>query len=481
MGWSNIVVVAVVSVIATQLGSCEDYRPAPILRTFTSTAIEQVILDVTSNIEDPVIATLFTDCFPNTLDTTVQHHDSSDTFIITGDIDAMWLRDSTGQVTPYMEYASLDSALQVMLAGVVRRQSKSVAIDVYANSFNYNDNGNGHQDDIRTPAMTGSVFEGKYELDSLANVMHLSYLYWKYTNDTSIFDSDWQASMDLIVQTIRYQQISTLDELGEEQYLFQRETTAPTDSLMLSGRAAPANKCGLSRSHFRPSDDSTTLPYLIPSNAYAVVALRELADILRTGLSNNDKADDAESLAQEIYDAIYSFGLIDTPDGTIFAYEVDGFGSTYFMDDANCPSLLSLPYLGFCSYDDPIYLRTRKAILSKSNPYYFSGTVAAGVGGPHVGLGYIWPMSLIMQALTSTDATEVSQCIDVLKAAALQGSQLNRGQGYGFMHESFWMNDSSRFTRPWFAWANSLFGELILSIVYKTHPIYTFSKASLNL
>jgi len=449
-----------------------DYRPPVNSRTFTSDVIEQVIIDVTNNLADPELATLFADCFPNTLDTTVQYTDGSDTFIITGDIEAMWLRDSTGQVTPYMQYASQDEKLRKMLAGVVTRQAKSVLLDVYANSFNYDSNGNGHQDDTRTPKMTAAVFEGKYELDSLANVMHSSYLYWHNTNDTSIFTSEWQSAMDKILQTIKYQQIGTMEELYNEQYKFARETTVPTDSLMLGGRAAPANRCGLSRSHFRPSDDATTLPYLIPSNAYAVVALRELASILRNGLGNSTKAAEAENLAQEIYDAIFEYGLVETEQGTLFAYEVDGFGNSYFMDDANCPSLLSLPYLGFCSYDDPIYLLTRNAILSKKNPYYFTGSAASGVGGPHVGLGYIWPMGLIMQALTSTDPEEVDTCLQQIKAAAFVGSRFRSGQGYGFMHESFWKDNPVSYTRPWFAWANSLFSELILSIVYKTHPMF---------
>lgn len=87
--------------------------------------------------------------------------------------------------------------------------------------------------------------------------------------------------------------------------------------------------------------------------------------------------------------------------GKVFAFEVDGFGSAYFMDDANIPSLLSLPYLGYVDKNDPIYKNTRKFVLSEYNPYFFKGEAGEGIGGPHVGPGYIWPMSIIMRVYTS--------------------------------------------------------------------------------
>jgi len=265
------------------------------------------------------------------------------------------------------------------------------------------------------------------------------------------------------MNTIEYQQRSTTEELPNPQYSFLRITDAATDTLMLGGLAAPAKRNGMSRSQFRPSDDSCTLPFPIAANAMAAVSLKGLADLLLS-LGEIERATKAFNLSETLTNGIYDSGIFTFKGDRIFAFEVDGFGNHYFMDDANIPSLLSLPYLGFVAKDDQLYLTTRKHVLSFDNPYFSKGTAGQGIGGPHIGLGYIWYMAVIMQALTSMDDQEIVDCLSTLKTVALYGSKDTPGQGYGFMHESFNQNNPSDFTRPWFAWANSLFGELILTL-----------------
>jgi len=451
------------------IGQVKDYRPPLSKRTFNSTIIEKVIDEIANKIKDPTLSILFRDCFPNTLDTTVRYtknfgpNGKPDTFIITGDIFALWLRDSTNQVLPYVEFASQDEHLQDMFRGLIYRHTRSVLHDPYANSFNFQDEGGPNQNDIRKPPMTKQVFEGKYELDSLAAVLKLAYYYYEATGDISPFDSDWLNAIDLVMSTIEYQQAGTYETLDNPQYTFLRETTAATDTLMLGGLAAPGKRNGMSKSPFRPSDDSCTLPFPIGANAMASIGLGRVSKLLGV-LGQSQRAIRANTLANEIAQGILQNGIVNFKGDSIFAYEVDGYGNQYFMDDANIPGLLSLPYLGFLNTSDSRYQLTRKHLLSSNNPYYFEGKAGKGIGGPHVGLGYIWPMSIIIQALTSTNDQEIQGCLNILTSIAFYGTNSTTGQGYGFMHESFWKDDASQFTRPWFAWANSLFGELILTL-----------------
>jgi len=265
------------------------------------------------------------------------------------------------------------------------------------------------------------------------------------------------------VSTIKIQQAGNNEEYASPAYKFNRRTEVATDTLMMQGRGPPSSRCGLSKCFFRPSDDATTLPFLIPANAMAAVELEHIAaiiDQIYTKFSNPQRAlvvsEDAKRIAAEIRQGILEQAVATHPKyGRIYAYEVDGFGSSYFMDDANIPGILSLPYLGFVDKTDPLYLRTRDFVLSPSNPFYFAGTAAQGIGGPHIGYGYVWPMALSIQALTSNDDAEILGLLDVLKSTT---------GGTNFMHESFWMDNPNSFTRYWFAWANSLFAELILTI-----------------
>jgi meiotically up-regulated gene 157 (Mug157) protein len=437
----------------------ESRRPPQAERRFSSRAVEQVIARVGGQVADPEIAWLFANCYPNTLDTAVSvARDAAgrdDTFVITGDIPTMWLRDSTAQVWPYLPLLRDDEPLRQLVRGVINRQAACVLLDPYANSFLRSA---GEQSEWRGDhtEMRSGVHERKYSLDSLCSVLRLSTGYYRACGDASCFDATWRKSVELILQTLRVEQRGS-DDPSPSPYRFARTARRGTDTQPLSeGRPYPFRQCGLTRSPFRPSDDACQLAFPVAANAMAVVCLRDLAAIgPEVGLPAAVAASAVE-LANEIDAGIRQFGVRQHPaHGEIYAYEVDGFGSSVFMDDANIPSLLGLPYLRYCEKTDPLYQRTRRYVLSADNAFYSDGAAGRGVGGPHIGPGWIWPMSITMQALTSDDDDEIRQCLRLLKSSHA---------GTGFMHESFWKDDASQFTRPWFAWANTLFGELILTL-----------------
>ncbi|MCC5848268.1 MAG: glycoside hydrolase family 125 protein [Verrucomicrobia bacterium] len=428
-------------------------RPPPERRCFRSAVVDALIDETVARIDDPELAWLFSNCFPNTLDTTVDfgrdREGRPDTFIITGDIDAMWLRDSTNQVWPYLPLMERDPALCDMVEGLVRRQAACILLDPYANAF-YKDGTRVSKWESDITEMRPGVHERKYELDSLCAFLRLSAGLYRHCPDTGVFDDKWREALQLVVDTIRHEQAGHVE--GPPAYTFQRRDKNPTETLQ-DGVGFPLRRCGMSRSPFRPSDDATIFGYLVPANAMAVVTLRAVADIPAAAFL----AGDMNALADEIDRAIHAHGIVAHPEyGRVFAYEVDGRGSVLFMDDANVPSLLSLPYLGYVDAGDPVYQNTRRLVLGEGNPFFARGTAARGIGGPHVGPGWIWPMSLILQGLTSRDLREIDEILQTLKRTHA---------GTGFMHESFWKDDPTRFTRPWFAWVNTLFGELVLEWV----------------
>lgn len=435
------------------LNSFISKRPPLSERKFVSEAIEAKIVEMKKTIKDEEIAWLFENCFPNTLDTTVTYKfigGKPDTFVITGDIKAMWLRDSSAQVWPYLDFIKKDNNLKDLIAGVINRQTKCILIDPYANAFNDGPSDSQWKNDITE--MKPNLHERKWEIDSLCYPIGLAYGYWKTTNDVSVFDDDWKFAMKLVLKIFKEQQRKD----GKGPYRFMRETAWATDSLPLGGYGNPVNPVGLIVSSFRPSDDATIFPFLVPSNYFAVVSLRQLAEIFTYVIKDKTFADECTSLADEIEEALSKYAVTEHLNfGEIFPYEVDGFGNQLFMEDANIPSLLSLPYLKAISLDDDIYNNTRKFLFSKNNPYYFEGKAGNGIGGPHAGLGKIWHLSVIMRGLTSTHENEIVDCIKLLKS-----SHANTG----FMHESFDKDDAAKFTRPWFAWANTLFGEFILMV-----------------
>lgn len=433
-------------------------RPKLTERKFISAAVEEKIIQMKKIIADEELGWMFENCFPNTLDTTVTHkfiEGKPDTFVITGDINAMWLRDSTAQVWPYLPLVKDDKPLGDLIAGVINRQTKCILIDPYANAFNDGPADSPWKNDITE--MKPDLHERKWEIDSLCYPVRLAYNYWKTTNDTSIFDEKWVEAMNLLLKTFKEQQRKD----GTSPYKFMRTTAWATDGVVLGGYGNPINPVGLIVSVFRPSDDATIFPFLIASNYFAVTSLKQLNEIFINVINDNNAAKEFILLAYEVEEALKHYSISEHLGfGKIFAYEVDGFGNKLFMDDANIPSLLSLPYLNAIEVSNPIYINTRKFLFSKSNPYYFEGKAGNGIGGPHAGLGMIWHLAVIMRGITSRDENEIRECIKILKSTHA---------GTGFMHESFNKNDANKFTRPWFAWANTLFGEFIIKVADE-HP-----------
>ena len=429
-------------------------RPAAGERTFTSQAVENIIKEVKAAIYDQELAWMFENCYPNTLDTTVDYElldGKPDTFIITGDIDAMWLRDSTAQVWPYMPLINSDEKLKLMVRGLVNRQVKCVLKDPYANSF-YKDLSKKSQWQSDQPTPIPGVHERKWEIDSLCYVVRLANQYFQTTGDDSIFDEDWDRAMQTIVQVFRAEQRKE----GTSPYYFKRTTSVMVDAPVFDGTGRPIKPVGLICSMFRPSDDATLYPFLIPSNLFAMVSLRQLAIIYKNQLQNESFSTECISFANELEKAIQKYAVVKHQSfGKIYAYEVDGFGNKVFMDDANVPSLMSLAYLGAVDTNDKLYKNTRKFLLSDSNPYFLKGEVAEGQGSPHTGKEKIWPMGIILRAMTSTDNQEIIHCLSMLKKTHADT---------GFMHEAFDKDDPKNYTRSWFAWANTLFGELIIKI-----------------
>jgi len=428
-------------------------RPEVSKRLFKSEAVEAEIIKIKKDIADPEIAWLFENCYPNTLDTTVHFSEmngEADSFIITGDINAMWLRDSTAQVWPYLHLVNQDPQLKKLFTGVISRQSKCILIDPYANAFNFGPTGSEWKTDLTE--MKPELHERKWEIDSLCYPIRLSYHYWKKTGDTVPFNQQWLKAAKLIVKTFEEQQRKT----DKGPYHFMRQTEKQTDTVCGAGYGNPVKANGLICSTFRPSDDATTFLYLIPSNYFALVSLRQMAELVTSVHKDTSFATQCNSLAERVEKGLKQYAVASHLGyGKVLSFEIDGFGNRLYMDDANVPSLLGMPYLGSIKPDDETYINTRKFVLSKDNPWFFEGKVASGIGGPHVGADMIWPMSLIMRAMTSNNDQEIMQCLTWLK---------NTHAGTGFMHETFHKDNAENFTRSWFAWANTLFGELILKI-----------------
>jgi meiotically up-regulated gene 157 (Mug157) protein len=391
----------------------------------------------------------FRDCFASAWTTTLRGT-PDDPFVITGDIPAMWHRDTVGQLRPYL-IAAGDPRVRRALGGVVRRMARAVLLDPYANAVNDGPTG-AHADEHDRPPPAPGVWEQKYELDSLCAVLSFGYELWAAGGGTAHLDDEFGAAVVRILDLWRTEQ----NHERSSAYRFERLAGEfRGDTLDRGGLGSPVAYTGMTWSGFRPSDDRCEYGYLVPANAAAVIALNGLVQLGRNDLLPADVADGALALATEIAAGVARHGVVDTPTGSVYAYEVDGLGGINLMDDANVPSLLSLPYLGWCDRSDPVYRRTRAMVLSDTNPYFYRGTAAAGVGSPHTPPRHIWPIALCMRALTAESAEEVD---------ALFRTLLATDAGTGLMHESFHVDDPAEFTRPWFAWANSLFAELGLRL-----------------
>ncbi|KAG1304007.1 hypothetical protein G6F64_009582 [Rhizopus arrhizus] len=469
-------------------------RPIESCRKFTSQVIESVISNITSKVSKVKeqigyshqqivnldLARLFANAYPNTLDTTIQSTACLDpsaddclplSFVITGDINAMWLRDSANQLMAYVDYLQHDIRLKKLFLGTIYLQANFINIDPYSNAFNQPQSmealANGTLSN-RDLTQSESVYERKWEIDSLASFLSLSYRYWQTTGDDSFMHQTvWIDAVDAILNTLKKEQEPTFNltsgEPLETDYEFKQTTDRPTENQFIDGRGQPVAYTGMVKSLFRPSDDATVFTYFIPGNAMMSVELNHLSEMLISSrLNRTEMANEAARLSKEIRDGIYAHGIINhTTFGQVFAYEVDGYGSSLIMDDANVPSLLSLSLIGFLEQNDTIYQNTRRLVWSKHNPYFFSGPRGSGIGGPHVGLSYEWPMSQIVRILSSSDDDEIREGLS---------SVLSSTDNTGLIHESINVykqnggDGNSGYTRPWFAWANGLFGQAILKI-----------------
>lgn len=437
-------------------------RPPVDKRQFHSDAVEAFIQKVKADIADQETARTFENCFPNTIDTTVFYSEENgvpDTYIITGDIDAMWLRDSSAQVNHYIPLAKDDEKLAKLINGLIRRQTRYILIDPYANAFYRESDKVGEWQSDMTEMQPG-VHERKWELDSLTYCIRLAWKYWKATGDTSPFDETWLKAMQLAVDTMIVQQRKE----GKGPYSFMRRTEWQTDTVPGAGFGNPIKPTGMICSTFRNSDDAATYLFNIPENLMAVVNLRRLGEMLDALDKKPELAKRSRELADEVETAVKEHGIVTHPKhGRMYAYEVDGFGNVLMIDDAGLPSIVAIPYLGYGSIDDEVYKNSRNFALSSDNPYFYKGKAAEGTGSAHLaraGDNLIWPMGISSRVLTTNDPKEIDKCIAML---------VDNTAGTGFMHEGFNADDGSDFTRPWFAWSNSLFGEAIV-YTWENHP-----------
>lgn len=395
----------------------------------------------------PELREMYANCCASTLETAVRDCGDGTFFVLTGDIPAMWLRDSAAQVSHYIPLAS-DPEIGRIIEGVIKRQFKYIAIDPYANAFNQEPNGEGHVDDL--PKIDRWVFERKYEVDSLCYPLRLLYLYWKQTGNDALIKESLEKTVRIIIDQWRVEQ----RHAERSPYYFIRiDDGCTADDFPNGGKGAPAAYTGMTWSAFRPSDDGCAYGYLTASEMFAVVVLGYASEMLRAVCGNDALAAECEALRAEIDAGIKKYCIVDNDKyGSIYACETDGMGNYSMIDDANVPSLLSIPYIGYADANDEIYRNTRRFLLSKDNPYYYVGKYAKGIGSPHTPHNYVWHMSLIMQGLTSTDPREKRDLLDTIVAT---------DAGKRHLHEGFNVDNPNEYTREWFTWPEALFAEFV--------------------
>ncbi|KAF1982223.1 glycoside hydrolase family 125 protein [Aulographum hederae CBS 113979] len=476
-------------------------RPSIHCRTFESPLVEEIIDYMNEHMTDKDMARIFENAFPNTLDTTVRWHvdgtkqkkdkkhsniqhglgvwEGPQSFIVTGDINAEWLRDSTNQLQQYQTLAKKDKKIENLILGAINTQAEFVIGSPYCNAFQppppsrLAPSGNGQGDTVHPAYEPSFVFECKYELDSLAHFLSIGNQFYNHTKSTAFLTTRWYTALETLMNVVAQQSKPTFTpERGQyerNEYRFQRRTDTGTETLNLAGIGNPLNGgTGLVRSAFRPSDDATILGYLIPSNAMMAVELKRTAAMLKE-VGKTKLAATVMERGELIEAGVREHGIVNHKVyGEVFAFEVDGYGSQIMMDDANLPSLLALPLLGFVDRDDKIYQNTRRMILEKpGNPYFLSGFEFRGIGGPHIGLQNAWPMSLLVQAMTSEDDVEIAEALKFVKEASPRG----------LVHESINVNARHDYTRSWFAWANSVFAQTILDLA-KRKPHLLFGEGA---
>ncbi|MBQ8160994.1 MAG: glycoside hydrolase family 125 protein [Clostridia bacterium] len=404
------------------------------------------------------LASMYRKCFRSTWDTTLQWSDDS-VFLITGDIPAMWLRDSSAQVYHYVPHAAKYPEVSRTILGLLRRHCQYIVLDPYTNAFNREGNGrHGYQDRTSwSEEQEKWIWERKYEIDSLCYPIRLAHAFWKATGDTTWMDDLFMRA----VQTILFTWETEQHHGTRSPYYFERSDCPPSDTLPREGKGQIVGDTGMTWSGFRPSDDACQYGYLIPSNFFAVKSLEQMEEMIHVLAPDEALEKRIRVLREEILSGIEKYATVETADfGRVYAYEVDGLGKFNLMDDANVPSLLSLPYLGCVDAKDETYRNTRRMVLSRKNPYYYEGTAARGIGSPHTPKDHVWPISLCIQGLTSEDPEEIRALLDMLE---------HLDAGTGLMHEGVHVDDPARYTRDWFAWANSIFSEFVEKAVGYLH------------
>ncbi|KAI1259712.1 glycoside hydrolase family 125 protein [Xylariaceae sp. FL1019] len=460
-------------------------RPAPACRTFNSTVVEDTIFDMRQKIADPDLFRLFENTFPNTLDTAIKwrgvaanNTEEELAFIITGDIDAMWIRDSANQVAPYRSVLkNKDDDLASVFRGALNLQARYLIQFPYCNAFlppaesglNPGPNGASYQ---VTPAYDHNVvFTCNFELDDFGAFLQLSHDYYTSTGDVEFFGKfQWVSAIQSIMAASDDLRKPTYGPDGEwipPVYTFQSSTMTAFGTLGNNGMSYPVNDTGMVRSPFRPSDDAAIYDFQIPANMMLSRYLEATAVIMdKLSEAPEGLAAQMRTMADDIRAGIEQFGIVTAPNGQkIFAYEVDGFGGQNLMDDANIPSLLSAPSLGYLDKKDPIYQNTRKFVLSRSNPWWCQGPVINAVGSPHIKPGAAWPMASIMRAMTSDDDNEILAAIREV---------LSSTDGYGLIHESVNSFNAEQWTRSWFGWGNAVFGQMMTELAERKPDLLNF-------
>jgi meiotically up-regulated gene 157 (Mug157) protein len=413
------------------------------LNSLQNKAILNHVTEIQKKISDKKWRELYRNCYLNTWETTIISSEEKDSFVITGDIPAMWLRDSSLQIYHYLPLAKADREVSSVISGLIQRQAKCILIDPYANAFNQTASGRCWDKNDRTEKNPW-IWERKYETDSLIFPIWLLNGFLETTSDYSVLTETVLKAVDLIIDILTIEQ----DHEKKSSYRFERISPRKEETLERGGLGSPVAPTGMTWSAFRPSDDACRYHYLIPANMFLVSTFRSL---LKKDVPLLKK-DAGKILLTGVEKGINNYGIIDNKDfGLIYAYEVDGLGHSLLADDANLPSLLSAPYFGFCSANDPIYQNTRRLILSEKNPYYFEGIRAQGIGSPHTPQKHVWPIAIAMQGLTTSSKAEKYSYLKML---------IDTDADKGFMHESFHVDRPETFTRPWFAWANAMFALL---------------------
>lgn len=464
-------------------------RPKHECRTFILSEMEDTILEMKNVIHDPDLYRLFENSFPNTLDTAIKWKGVSAnnskeelTFIVTGDIKAMWLRDSANQLLSYRQLLKANSStdsLASLYRGLINLQARYINTAPFCNSFQaplesglQPSKNQDNPDRVYPPVDNKTVFECKFELDSLAAFLEISSQYYETTGDIQFFrDFQWVSAVKTILTTVKSLLVGTYSADGSTNpcpYKWERQTSVATETLSLSGCGNPVqDNTGLIRSAFRPSDDATIFQLFIPANMMFSSFLDAASNIMMNLGTENELADHMHQFSLDIRTAITKHAIVhDAIYGDVYAYEVDGYGGINRMDDANIPSLLSIPLLHYLNSTDNVYQNTRRYVLSKDNPYFMRGPVINAIGGPHVGPAMAWPMASIVRIMTTDDDAEVTLALkEIISSTA----------GLGLIHESVYTFDQTKWTRQWFGWANGLFGECLLDLKVRKNQILNLS------